>query len=76
MNIMQEFIENFFEILEDTERNELTHLTEFKQLDEWDSMLSLMLIAMVDEKYEKQINGTDIKETVTLEDLFNKINSK
>lgn len=73
---MQEFIENFFEILEDTERNEVTPFTEFKQLDEWDSMLSLMLIAMVDEKYEKQINGTDIKETVTLEDLFNKINSK
>jgi acyl carrier protein len=73
---MQKFIENFHEILEDTQISELNQQTNFKKLDEWDSMMALMLIAMVDEKYNKQINGTDIKESNTLEDLYNLINSK
>jgi len=73
---MQKFIENFHEILEDTQLSELNQQTNFKNLDEWDSMMALMLIAMVDEKYNKQINGTDIKESNTLEDLFNLIKSK
>lgn len=73
---MEEFIENFYGILEDTEKNEINQNTDYKSLDEWDSMTTLMLIAMVDEKYEKQINGNDIKECLTLENLFDRIQSK
>ena len=73
---MNEFITNFCEILDDTEANEINEKTDFKNLDEWDSMTTLMLIAMVDEKYEKQINGTDIKESLTLKDLYDRIESK
>ena len=73
---MDEFIENFYGILEDTEKNEINQNTEYKSLDEWDSMTSLMLIAMVDEKYGKQIIGIDIKECLTLENLYARIQSK
>ena len=73
---MQEFIENFYEILEDTEKNEINQHTDFKSLDEWDSMTALLLIAMVDEKYGKQLIGQDIKECMTLENLFARIQSK
>ncbi len=74
--IMEEFIKNFYEILEDTEAHEINQNTDFKNLDDWDSMTSLMLIAMVDEKYEKQIDGKDLKESITLEDLYIRIQSK
>lgn len=73
---MEEFITNFYDILDDTEKVEVHKDTDFKNLDEWDSMVTLMLIAMIDEKYEKQINGTDIKESITLEDLYKSIQSK
>ena len=73
---MNEFITNFYEILDDTEVDEINKKTDFKNLDEWDSMTTLMLIAMVDEKYEKQINGADIKESSTLEDLHIRIQAK
>ncbi len=73
---MEEFIKNFYEILEDTEAHEINQNTDFKNLDDWDSMTSLMLIAMVDEKYEKQIDGKDLKESITLEDLYIRIQSK
>jgi acyl carrier protein len=73
---MEDFITNFYEILDDTEKHEIKESTDFKNLDEWDSMAALMLIAMVDEKYEKQINGADIKESLTITDLYNIIQSK
>jgi acyl carrier protein len=73
---MEEFIENFYEILDDTERHEINQNTDFKNLDEWDSMTTLMFIAMVDEKYEKQMTGKDIEEGTTLEQLYHSIQSK
>jgi|TARA_B110000879_G_scaffold164647_1_gene212640 acyl carrier protein len=73
---MKEFIENFYEILDDTERQEINQHTDFKNLDEWDSMTTLMLIAMVDEKYEKQVSGKEIKESISLEQLYSSIQSK
>jgi acyl carrier protein len=67
---MEDFLDGFVEILEDTERSALTPETTFKDLDEWDSMTALMLIAMFDEKYDKKITGNDIKQANTLNDLF------
>jgi acyl carrier protein len=67
---MEDFLDGFVEILEDTERSALTPETAFKDLDEWDSMTALMLIAMFDEKYDKKITGNDIKQANTLNDLF------
>ena len=73
---MEEFLVNFYEILEDTEKHQIKENSEFKNLDDWDSMTALMLIAMVDEKYEEQINAKDIEETTTLEELYLRIQSK
>mgnify|MGYP006086823673 FL=1 len=73
---MNDFIENFYEILDDTERQEINQHTDFKNLDEWDSMTTLMLIAMVDEKYKKQVSGKEIKESISLEQLYSSIQSK
>lgn len=73
---MEEFIENFYGILDDTEKNEINQNTDYKSLEEWDSMTSLLLVAMVDEKYGKQIKGEDIKECLTLENLYVRIQSK
>lgn len=67
---MEDFLDGFVEILEETERNALTAETNFKDLDEWDSMTALMLIAMFDEKFDKKITGNDIKEANTLNDLY------
>lgn len=73
---MEEFIKEFYEILDETEIHEINQNTDFKNLDEWDSMTSLLLIAMVSETYEKQIKGEDFKECITLEDLYTRIQAK
>ncbi|MCY0979387.1 acyl carrier protein [Chryseobacterium wangxinyae] len=67
---MEQFLENFYELLEETDRDVITPDTEFKNLDEWNSMTALMLIAMFDEQYEAKLNGDSINKANTLSDLF------
>ena len=67
---MEEFINNFAEQFDETERSEFDNNTTFKDLDEWDSMIALSIIAMMDEEYEITINGDDIKKASTIEDLY------
>jgi acyl carrier protein len=73
---MKEFIVNFAEQFDETDVSEFTAETSFKDLDEWDSMVALSVIAMVDEEYEKTINGDDIKAAKTIGDLFSTVESK
>lgn len=75
-NIMKQFIENFAEQFDETEVSEFNAETSFKDLDEWDSMLALSIIAMVDEEYDKTINGEDIKQAITIGDLHAIVESK
>ena len=46
---LKEFIENFAEQFDDTEIGDLKPDTDFKELDEWSSLLALSIIAMVDD---------------------------
>jgi acyl carrier protein len=73
---IKEFIEKFSEAIELESVDELTAETEFKLLDEWTSLSSLSIIAMVDEEYDVEINGQDLRSCETIEDLFNLVNSK
>ena len=72
---LQDFIEKFATLLEITDVSELTADTEFKALDEWSSLMALSVIAMVDEEYDVAIKGKDIRESETIEDLFNIVKS-
>lgn len=73
---MERFIENFAEQFDETDISEFTEDTVFKDLDEWDSMTALSVIAMVDEEYEKTINGDDIKKASTIKELMAIVESK
>lgn len=73
---IKEFIENFAEQFEDTDASEITAATEFKNLDEWSSLIALSVIAMVDEEYDVTLKGDDIRGAVTVEDLFNVVKSR
>lgn len=73
---LTEFIENFAAQFDDTDASEFTATTEFKNLEEWSSLTTLSIIAMVDEEYEVALKGEDIKNSVTIEDLFKIVESK
>ena len=73
---LKDFIENFAAQFEETDANVFKADTEFKNLDEWSSLMALSIIAMVDEEYDVRIKGDDIRSATTIEDLFNVIKSK
>lgn len=73
---LDEFIENFANQFDDTDASEITAVTEFKALDEWSSLIVLNVIAMIDEEYDVAIKGDDIRNSKTIEDLFNVVASK
>ena len=73
---IKEFIEHFAEQFDDTDASEFKTETIFKDLDEWSSLIALSVIAMVDEEYEVTLKGEDIRNSNTIEDLFNLVKSK
>jgi acyl carrier protein len=73
---IKEFIDNFATQFEDTDASTFTAETRFKELDEWSSLSALSIIAMVDEEYDVEINGQDIRNCETIADLFNLVNSR
>ena len=73
---LKEFIENFAAQFDETDASEFTAETEFKALDEWSSLTALSIIAMIDEEYDISIKGDDIRDSETIEDLFNKVKDK
>jgi acyl carrier protein len=73
---LNKFIANFAEQFDDTDASEITATTVFHDLDEYSSLIALSIIAMVDEEYDVQLKGDDMRSAVTVEDLFNIVKSK
>ena len=76
MKSLNEFVELFAEQFDDTDVNDIQATTEFKKLDEWSSLLALSIIAMVDEEFGITVKGDDIRNSITVEDLYNAVKSK
>ena len=70
------FIENFAALFDETDASIFCAETEFKNLQEWSSLLALSVLAMIDEEYDVSLKGDDIKNSKTIEDLFNIVKSK
>ncbi|MBP3533546.1 MAG: acyl carrier protein [Alistipes sp.] len=73
---INEFINKFAEIFDDTDASALTPETKFRELDEWSSLTALGLIALADEEFDVDLKGDDVKKSETIGDLFDVIKSK
>lgn len=76
MKTLEEFVALFAEQFDDTDPSEITATTVFHDLDEYSSLIGLSLIAMVDEEFDVALKGDDVKNSVTVEDLYNRVISK
>ena len=73
---LSDFIKNFADQFDETDASEIQADTEFHEIDEWGSLTGMGVIAMVKTVYGKTITGKEIRECVTVEDLFNLVESK
>ena len=76
MKTLEEFVELFSEQFDETDASLIKADTKFRELDEWSSLIGLSLIAMADEEFDVALKGDDVKNAVTVEDLYNTIISK
>jgi acyl carrier protein len=72
---VQTFIENFAEALE-TNASDLSVQTEFKDMANWDSLAALSVIAMIDEKYNVSVGGSDLEKSRTVQDLWDLVSQR
>lgn len=73
---IKEFINNFAEQFDDLDASVLTPETEFKQLEDWNSLVALSVIAMIDEEYDVTVKGNDITGANTIQDLYNTVSGR
>ena len=71
-----DFIEHFAEQFDETDASDITATTIFRNLEEWSSLVALSVMAMVDEEYDVQLNGEEMRSADTVEDLFKIVSSK
>lgn len=73
---INEFIEKFAEVLDDTDASVLEPETKFRELDEWSSLTALGVIAMADEEFDVELTGNEMRGANTIKELFDLITSK
>ena len=73
---IKEFIADFADQFDETELDEFTPETEYRDLDEWSSLTGLAILNMISKKYGVKITANEVKETNTIESLYNLVVSK
>ena len=73
---IQKFIEDFANQFDDTDIDEITKETKFKDLDEWSSLLVLAVLNMIGKKYKVHLKASNINAIDTVQDLFDLVREK
>lgn len=76
MKTLEKFVALFAEQFDETDPSTFKADTVFHELDEWSSLIGLSIIAMVDEEFDVALKGDDVKNSVTIEDLYNRVVSR
>lgn len=73
---LNDFIKNFANQFDDTELDELTPSTVYREVDEWTSLIALAVLNMIAKKYGVKVTPEEMRATKTIEELYNLVSSK
>jgi len=73
---LEDFITGFADLFDDTDPSEIVAETNFHELDEWSSLISMSLMAYVRTEFGKKITGNEIRTCDTVKSLYDLIESK
>lgn len=73
---LDEFVDAFAEQFDDTPAEAFNPSTNYRELDEWSSLIALSIISMVDDEMDKQLTGSELRNAGTIENLYNLIEAK
>lgn len=72
---IKDFIENFVEQFDEVPATEVTPETHMHEMDEWSSLIALSVMAMIDEEYDVQIKADEMRNSQTIQELFDIVKS-
>lgn len=73
---INEFIKNFANQFDDTDASEIQANTNFRDLEEWSSLVALAVLNMIAKKYEVKLSPDEMRTTSVVQDLFELVKSK
>jgi acyl carrier protein len=73
---INQFVRNFENAIFGIEPNSLNPDTRFREIEQWESLALLCLLAMIDSEYDVQVGGMELKQCETLRDIFEIVASK
>lgn len=73
---INDFIKNFADQFDDTDASEITAETNFRDLEEWSSMIGLSVLNMSEKKYGVTLTFDELKRANTVQELFDVIVNK
>ncbi|HWB64304.1 MAG TPA: acyl carrier protein [Chitinophagales bacterium] len=74
--LLEEFTKKFAECFNQTDPAAIKPETEFRKLEEWGSMMALIVIATIDADFGKTVTSDDLKNANTVADLFGIVKNK
>lgn len=72
---INDFIQNFADQFDETEASVFTAETNFRDLDEWGSLIALSVMSMVDDEYDVQLTAEEMRATNTIQELYDVVKS-
>ena len=71
----EKFLEQFIAQFDD-EPTGVTMDTDFRDIDDWDSLTALGVISMIDDEYNVKVSGEELKSSKSVRDIFNNVKTK
>ena len=71
-----DFLKNFADQFDETEPEEIMMETEFKELEEWSSLIGLSLLNIIAKKYGVRLTFNDLISVSTVQELYDMVLSK
>lgn len=70
------FLKKIADQFDDTEASEINFETNFRELDEWSSLLALAVLNMIGKKYDVKLKPDEMRTANTVAELYDLVNSR
>ena len=73
---LQSFITGFTDQFEDIELDSINANTDFKKMEKWDSLATMLVIGFISSEFKINLSKSDLDACTTVQDLFDFIKLK
>ena len=73
---IEEFITSIEDQYDDIERGKIKPQSKIREAFEWNSINSLIIIALIKTEYDVDINAEDLRNAITIQDLYDIITKR